>query len=1072
MLKKGEIKKMTLNRKHCLLFLVIFVVLLLGVSTASSINVEKNNSHEIIDNKVLSAPDNYDVDKEVQSGTSPTSTDAYEKNNETSDNTNNTEKTNRQTINTQNTVTTETTNDITSKNISLEKTIKSNVKTDGETAVYSFSNLVSRIENSEDTLLLPENTIFRYNGDEDSDYINGITITKNITIKCINETSYRTVIDGNNQARIFNLVGENLVIHINNIELINGNSSNCVNKNGGAIVVNITGDMIVGNQFNALVNLTQITIKNSYSPSNGGGAYLASPTAINGMSYINNTANNGGAIYVDCDGDRNYPNYNFNLYNNTAYEDGGALYIKGNHLGIVNVNFNNNTAGKNGGAAYWEGYDGGLMYTYFFNNTAKRSGGGLYWRGENGTLNRSTFIGNNATGIVNDTVGGGDGGAIMWIGSNGNVDISTFRRNYAEFRGGAIFLEAHDQYQKCENITISNSIFDSNEAGTNGGAIDWFEGASFGYVLNSNFTNNIANRAAGAINWQGSNGTISDCLFENNTAKGIKNDSRNLVVPEKSKTKGGNGGAVLWIGSDGLLYNNTFNNNYAHVYGGALFIRDNDNVTIRLSKFNDNGANQTGGAINFYNGSSNAKIYDSEFKNNYANRSGGALSWFGTNGGIYNATFINNTATATSNPSGIDSSMYWIKVTPYDQNNNTGDGGAILWLGDNGEIINCTFADNVAKRSGGSIYWQGSVGEIINSNFTNSHALGKDIENTTGGDGGAVIWTGSNGNVTDSIFTNNSAAYRGGAVYFTKFNSTTDSENNTVKGSIFTNNTAGLNGGAVNFYGGSIRGTVENSTFEDNFANRSAGAVYWRGEYGSIIDCKFNNNSVDGSVNNDTRLDKYIEMYPDKDIDVLINETGLFKYKIEGGNGGAVNWHGTNGEIYNTLFTNNRAITETNNNTGKGGAIYILNNENMTIYNCTFDNNIARLVGGAVGINISANYTKILNSNFTNNKAIGYNDSGWVYGEGGAVHFGAGSREGIINNSTFINNTAFRYAGAVEWNGLNGLINSSTFRNNSATFSGGAVRFDGNNGNISSSKFYNNTANSTGGALRLDGHNA
>ena len=85
---------MSLNNKHCLLFLVIFGILLFGVSIASATEVQDvNHTQEMMDDIKLSTPDNYDVDKVVQSSTSQSSTDAEVKNYNKSDKTINSENT-------------------------------------------------------------------------------------------------------------------------------------------------------------------------------------------------------------------------------------------------------------------------------------------------------------------------------------------------------------------------------------------------------------------------------------------------------------------------------------------------------------------------------------------------------------------------------------------------------------------------------------------------------------------------------------------------------------------------------------------------------------------------------------------------------------------------------------------------------------------------------------------------------------------------------------------------------------------------------------------------------------------
>ena len=58
------------------------------------------------------------------------------------------------------------------------------------------------------------------------------------------------------------------------------------------------------------------------------------------------------------------------------------------------------------------------------------------------------------------------------------------------------------------NITITGSYFEDNNAGTNGGALDWYAGARDGLVDDCTFVHNIANRSGGAIFWNGYNGTV------------------------------------------------------------------------------------------------------------------------------------------------------------------------------------------------------------------------------------------------------------------------------------------------------------------------------------------------------------------------------------------------------------------------------------------------------------------------------------------------------------------------------------------------------------------------------------
>ena len=81
---------MTLNKKRCLIFLAVILILLLGVTMTTAATVQKdNNTQAIKDNGKLSTPANKDVDKAVQSSASTTSKDAKEKNKNTTTQTNN-----------------------------------------------------------------------------------------------------------------------------------------------------------------------------------------------------------------------------------------------------------------------------------------------------------------------------------------------------------------------------------------------------------------------------------------------------------------------------------------------------------------------------------------------------------------------------------------------------------------------------------------------------------------------------------------------------------------------------------------------------------------------------------------------------------------------------------------------------------------------------------------------------------------------------------------------------------------------------------------------------------------------
>ena len=766
----------------------------------------------------------------------------------------------------------------------------------------------------------------------------------------------------------------------------------------------------------------------------------------------------GGAMVFK--GDHNFA-YNCTFYNNTAAKDGGAVYMKLTQLGSnTNITFElcrfiNNTANNNGGALAWETGStyGNVTQCNFTNNTALRSGGAILWEGTYGFIEYSNFTSNKATGDVIDAIGGGDAGVILWIGSHGYVNHCNFTDNFAAYRGGAVFLKGST------NTTFNDTLFKFNVAGTNGGAIDWQEGSHDGRLLNSVFINNTAWRSAGAVYWFGTNGTIYNSNFTNNTAVGnVTVDDRKAAAITYS-TVGGNGGAVVWTGSIGNVTKVNFEFNYAERLGGAIFLELNDNVTISYANFTNNTAGINGGAVDWYKGATNGTVKHASFINNTAKRSGGAIYWYGHDGTLYNITFKYNKA--------LGNASY---INPFGENTTGGDGGAVFWTGYNGNVTlskfinntavkrggavflqgatdyycnntqfksvlfenntagtnggavdwfegathgvidNATFRNNVANRSGGAVYWNGDYGDILNSNFTNNRALGISWainaygENTTGGSGGAIIWSGSHGIVNNSRFINNTAARHGGAVYM-QGTSEENCTNTTYDLCYFEGNNATINGGALDWHENAHEGLVNNSYFINNRAGANGGAVFWLGHDGNITHSNFTSNYALGNVADD--------------------------YQNQG-DGGAVIWGGLNGYVDDCWFKFNNA-------SARGGAVYI----------CSWEH--------------TNNNTHFTNSHFINNTA-GTN--------GGAIDWHAGAENGTVSKTEFINNTAHVNGGAIYWNGINGSIIDSNFTNNLAYQNGGAVYWEGNQGLINGSIFkYNNVTGYLNSSRIVNYHN-
>ena len=168
----------------------------------------------------------------------------------------------------------------------------------------TFTDLNNTInDNSNSTINLSNN--YKYNGDLDSELIDGISISRNLTIYGNGIT-----IDGSGNARIFSLIDPNLTVSFYNINFINANA-----EFGGALEY--------GDAYNCIFT-------NNKCEYGGGAIYQGN--AFN-CTFIGNSAFSGGAIYQG-------NAYNSTFINNTGFEFGGALF-EGT---AVNCTFTDNDA--------------------------------------------------------------------------------------------------------------------------------------------------------------------------------------------------------------------------------------------------------------------------------------------------------------------------------------------------------------------------------------------------------------------------------------------------------------------------------------------------------------------------------------------------------------------------------------------------------------------------------------------------------------------------------------------------------------------------------------------------------
>lgn len=201
---------------------------------------------------------------------------------------------------------------------------------------------------------------------------------------------------------------------------------------------------------------------------------------------------------------------------------------------------------------------------------------------------------------------------------------------------------------------------------------------------------------------------------------------KNINFIEGTNSKKLQGTAITWQGNNGKLINSNFTNNLGYTISTVYW--EGANGEIINCNFNHNTQIQGSGAVMWYGKC--GKISNSNFTDNYAYMIyASSIEWFADYGIITNCNFINNDR--------------W-------------DGSAISYSGKNGSITKCYFENNTAG-AGAGINWRGT-GNITQCTFINNLAK-KDF-------GGALfLLKGSDYFLKDCVFINNSAVQKGGAVY-------------------------------------------------------------------------------------------------------------------------------------------------------------------------------------------------------------------------------------------------------------------------------------------------------------------
>ncbi len=199
------------------------------------------------------------------------------------------------------------------------------------------------------------------------------------------------------------------------------------------------------------LTLNDLTVSNGLSATTGGAIYIANEASLTlNRSMVLNSAGNdsGGGIYS------NNSDVTLNEStikgNTTKRSHGGGVYFVSttddHFLDITRSYFRNNTAIQDGGAVYLSGGGAKSLKSSFFYNTADE-GGAL-------EINSSTLVATNSTFGYNSAR---EGGGLSAFASNISLLHTTWAYNSALEQGGSLALIGVDSSLSILNTIISDS---------------------------------------------------------------------------------------------------------------------------------------------------------------------------------------------------------------------------------------------------------------------------------------------------------------------------------------------------------------------------------------------------------------------------------------------------------------------------------------------------------------------------------------------------------------------------------------------------------------------------------------
>lgn len=438
---------------------------------------------------------------------------------------------------------------------------------------------------------------------------------ENVTVK--NNSCTSSVITVNEGASLTlncviseNSSQEQIILNNGSLSIVGGSYE----LNSGSLVYNNGSLSIDGGEF------TQNTA------ANGAIVYNNGTLLVKAGVFTGNSAENGGAIYV-AGGTVEISGASFNECTAT---NGGAVAIYGGYV-TIGAEFDGCTA-TNGGALYIENALDITVTKAYFNSCSATNGGAIYSVATAITVSNSTFTGNyaengGAVAIYNTTevtfsansASGNEAktnGAFAYVCASSVESYNNSISDGVSFNGGAYMLTY-------SALKSSNDTFTSNSA-TNGGVI---------YAEASNIVLEATVLSANHADYNGGAIYLTDSSAE---IKGIE---------AKNGSADNQGGAIYAVASELSVINSSFEFNKSEMNGGAIALSDDAVMDAYGLTLKQNSSERDGGAIYLDTNGSLATLQLCSFESNKASGFGGAICVSGKSVlELYDTTALNNSA--------------------------------------------------------------------------------------------------------------------------------------------------------------------------------------------------------------------------------------------------------------------------------------------------------------------------------------------------------------------------------------------------------------------------------------------